>query len=591
MEDRAQLILIAQQKFERDQLISQAREKAVSEYSGGQSIMDDFAEADKMPKSQAAQIGLERGVSFGFRPAIKGAAAGLGSFIGNIEQRKKGEGLSSLVKRSLQAVPAAYQEGRQEALSEEALASKDRPGYMLGGDIAGNVLTAPLVPIKGLRGALALGAAQGTGRAVSEAESLKEAGQKIAEGAAYGGAGFGIAKGLERGAKVLGPQIKVGIGKVSDFMSDKNKAVFAKTASALTGESEKNIKNFVSKNAEINKIISDSGGDISSAADTMRETLSKQIQHFRQSMGQKIGDALENVSPDKNVAIKDVVSGLERMKSRINIKLDPEQSGQIDDIISKVMSLADESGNVSLKELHQVQQFLSERATGSYLKGGQMFVPGKVSKQAAKAGAREAKIILDKLAPEIKEANTKLFQLHKIEDNINKNLIAPGKNEAALLAAGGASSGRNRKFLESLGGILGKDVVGEAEKLSAAAAFINPSLLPKSAGGTTSTSRTILGGLIGGTIAGPVGSAIGAALTSPMALKHAINAGVVSKQVLDKVVGKSVEMTERGLSEAIRLVNTPQGLSAISRLSSQQLPGGAIDRRLKQLVKPKDNVE
>lgn len=550
----------------------------------GTDIRSEMEDADKIPRFDAAKIGIERVVSFGFRPAIKGAAGSVGAFLGEYEKSKPNEGLSERIQRSLKAMPNAYEEVRKEAVAEEARASKDRPGYVMAGDIAGSVLTSPLVALKGLKGAAALGAAQGAGRAVSEAESLPDAALKFGEGVGYGVAGYGAAKGIEKGAKLIAPMAKEMAQKASNFMSEKAKSAFVKTASTLTGETEKNIKTFVEKNAEVNKIIADSGGDIGTAADTMRETLSKQISGFRQSMNQKIGSALDAVSPEKTIVVDDVISGLDRVKARLNNNLKPEEISQIDELADRVRAVAGEAQKVSLKELHEIQDFLQDRAKGSYLKGGQIFVPGKTSQQAAKAGAREAKIMLDKLAPEIKEANSKLFQLHKIEENINKNLIAPGKSETALLAAGGASQGRNRRYLEALGNTIGKDVIGEAEKLSSAAAFANPNLLPKSAGGTTSTTRTLVSGGLGTALGGPVGGAVSAVMTSPMVLKQAIQSGAVSKRALDQMMGRSVEMSERGLGEVVKFLNTPNGQAIFNQvLNQQRVAEGPIRRRIERI--------
>ncbi|MEZ0392074.1 MAG: hypothetical protein ACAH59_07670, partial [Pseudobdellovibrionaceae bacterium] len=193
-DDRAALIQQAQQKHEREQLLAQAQEKFARETGVGGVIADGLEEADKMPRDQAARIGLERGVSLGFRPAIQGAAGGLGAFIGNMEKDVPGEGLAERIQRSIKTVPSAYEETRKESVAEEARAVKDRPGYVMAGDLAGNVLTSPLIAAKGLRGALALGGAQGVGRAVSEAESLPEAAVKFGEGLGYGAGGFAAAK-------------------------------------------------------------------------------------------------------------------------------------------------------------------------------------------------------------------------------------------------------------------------------------------------------------------------------------------------------------------------------------------------------------
>jgi len=308
---------------------------------------------------------------------------------------------------------------------------------------------------------------------------------------------------------------------------------------------------------------------------------------------QHADDRLDTVSSEKNISSDSIIDGLERVKSKINIKLKPEEAGQIDELIAKIKNVAglagkseSKGGMLSLKEVFEIQDMLYDSAKGSYLKGGQIFMPGKMSQQAAKSGAREAKLILDQAVPELRQANEALSKLHKIEENINKNLIAPGKSESAILAAGGATTGRNRLYLKELGKILDKDVVGEAEKLSAAAAFGNPSLMPKSSGGTTSTSRTVLSGLAGGLTAGPVGGAIGAAITSPFALKQAIGAGMIAKPVLEKAIGGVLNFADEAMvQKALQFINSPQGMTMMTRvpeaLSNNR--DSAIKRRMNRI--------
>lgn len=572
-----------------DDLLNDLSPDALNVIAGKKSpvsdIKNEIDDSNKMSRTDALMVSGAKGATLGLRPVIAGGGAGLGALIGELQRDVKGEGLSDKISRSFGAIKPAYSEGRESALAEQKKAETDRPGYALAGNIGGMALTLPFTAVRGIKGAMALGGAQGAAESISEGNSATKVLGDTLKGGAIGAASLGLAKGIEKAA----PLVKAGLEKTGSFIGDKSKNILAKVGSALTGETEKNIKTYASKYTEIQKMMNASGGDISVAADNVRSQLSKQIQSFRQSQGAKIGEALDAVSPEKSINAKDVLGALDKVKQRINIKLNPEDASQIDDIIQKVSSLADDAGNVSLKEVHQIQDFLSDRAKGAYLKNGQIFVPGKTAQIAAKHGAREAKMILDKAVPELKEANSKLFQLHKIEENINKNLIAPGKSEAALLAAGGATTGRNRLYLDSLGKILGKDVTGEAEKLAAGAAFSSPTLLPKSAGGTTSTTRTLVAGALGTALSGPVGGAVTAAITSPMALKKAIQTGVISQKVFDATLGKVASFTGKSVDHAVKLLDTPEGISLFNRFLNSTEQSNPMMRRMEVLGNKNQN--
>lgn len=560
------------------ELFDNLSEDALKIIAGDKGPVPEIANASDQKTSalEAAQIGATKGITFGFRPAIGGVGAGIGAMVGT----------PGGLKEKLAAFSPAYQEARADLLKEQQIAEKEHPYASIGGNIAGSAATLPFTVLRGLKGAVLAGGAMGAGEAVSENKDIEDVALNTAKGAGLGAASYGLAKGVEKAA----PVIKKGIIKVTDFLGEKAQNAFAKTASALTGETERNIKTFINKNKEVRALIKESGGDISGIADNVRDKISKDISLFRQQQNKQIGEALDNLNPEKIIDLEPITTQLEKVKARVNVKLKPEDAAQVDELIGKVKSLADENGKISLKELQEVKEFLQESGQNAYQKAGQLFQPGKLAQQAAKQSAREAKIIMDKAVPELKAANDKLFQLHRIEDTINKNLIASGKSESALLSAGGSEFGRNRTQLKQLGNIIGKDVIGEAEKLSSANAFINPNLVAKSGAGTTSTTRTLTGGAggaaVGAAIGGPIGGAIGAvagpALTSPAALKTAITTGIISKQALEKVLGFGIDLSEATMERLLPVLNDPKNADILSRIVTPQL-GSVVDRRMQAL--------
>jgi len=547
----------------------------------GSNIKADMEDANKMPRIEAAKIGLERGATFGFRPAIAGAGAGLGSLVGNMQMDVKGESLADKLKRSLSSVPAAYEEGRKDAIAQEDQARADRPGYVMAGDIAGNVLTSPLVALKGLKGAAALGAAQGAGRAVSEGEDIKDAAGKFGEGLAYGVGGYGAAKAIGAGVSAVAPSVKAGLARVGSAVSEKAGNTAAKVGSALTGVSEGDIKTYAKNAKEIMLMAKSSDGNVAEAADQVRQKFSNAIQKTRSNLNSEISTALK--SSDKVVDAEPILQAIASQKSKINPTLYTKEIAQIDDLAEKIGALS-KNGKIKISDAHDIKTFLQDRASSAYGFSSDPASLGTEAAKAAKSGAAIARKLVNEAEPVVASANNQLAKLYEITDGLNRNILNVGKPEAALLAAGSGGNTRNATGLANLGKATGSDMLEQAQKLSAMRTFANPQLLPQDTTGKA-VARMMTGAGAGTMIGGPLGAAIGGALTSPAALKAAIDTGRISSQMISAVLGKPVEMTEQGLVQAVRYLNTPQGLSALSQVASQQRPGeNALSRRMERMA-------
>lgn len=107
-----------------------------------------------------------------------------------------------------------YREGREMGRLEKERAQASAPKAYLGGQVVGAVGQAALlqglgVPVATPAGAVGMGALQGLG--ASEADltngELGQAALDTATGAAFGAAGYGLGKGLEKAAPVVGQQL------------------------------------------------------------------------------------------------------------------------------------------------------------------------------------------------------------------------------------------------------------------------------------------------------------------------------------------------------------------------------------------------
>ena len=303
-----------------------------------------------------------------------------------------------------------------------------------------------------------------------------------------------------------------------------------KVGTALTGIPEKEIESYVKYADDIDKMSKASHGDVGVAADNVRKQVYSNIMAKKQQLGQKISEALKSASPEKTIDIKDVIEHISSAKSKINPKLYPEKLADFDEILTKINSFT-EGGKVSVPELNELKEFLQENAKSSYFKAGQMFGRSKEVANTAKQAAARARKSLNDLAPEIKDANNQLSQLHDIEGKLNKNLIAEGKPESSLVAVGAGGQGRNRAILNRLGKATDQDIVAEAEKLAAMKEFRSPGLLPIDPTGKA-VARSGGAALIGGALGGIPGAVVGGLASSPLVTKGLLKTGMAGAKAI-----------------------------------------------------------
>lgn len=391
---------------------------------------------------------------------------------------------------------------------------------------------------------------------------------------------------LAKGAKGAGRIAKTGAAKTADVLAKTGEKVAnvaskttTKVGSALTGIPEKNIATYIKKTGEVDKVIAKHGGDMTLAADELRENLQTAIRSKISSLNNDVKEAIAKSPAGSFASNEAVIKALDHVKAGINPKLYPERIQEIEELTNKIKGLTEApykemlspnaqreiSAAMSAEAANEAKRFLQEAAKGSYVKGGQLFSSSDEAARAAKAGGREARKIEMKLAPDTIEPNKQLSKLHAYEKNVNKNLLAPGKTESALMAAGSGGNARNAKNLREIGEITGVDALGEAEKLSAAKTFANPSLLPTDATGK-SAARMAFAAVTGSALLGPAGSAIGLAFTSPAVLKQAIKAGKVTSEVVSKLAGGAKNMTDEVIEQAVKAANTEKGQAIIRTL-------------------------
>jgi len=514
------------------------------------------ANAEDTPR--ALRIGLEKAASLYTRPAIAGLGGAAGAFVGELQQ---GRGFRS----ALQQGKEAFSQARSEALLEQEEVAKKSPLASAAGELVGTIATAPLMPVRSLAGALKLAGATGVGQTIGEATSKEDALKTIGTNLAFGAATFGIGKGIEKGAVAIGERVKALIPE----------KFLAKIASTTTGIPDQDIITYSKNVDEINSLINKHGGDVASAADEVKVAISESIQKARASLGNGIKTQLESYPSDKVIPIKPIIAKIEEVAKTINKKLYPEVYEEIADNINKIKSLS-KGGKLSVQDLNDVKMFLQDNSTDAFVKNGQIFPRDTKAARAAKAGYTEARSILNELDPTIAEANNQLHQLHVLEKNLNKNLIAPGKPASALIAAGSGENQRNLNQLKLIGQLTGTQPVEAAQKLGAMKSFADTRLLPQGPQTGITVSRIASGAGLGALVAEAgdadpkTGALIGAAATGPTALKALINTG---------------NFASKNINNAIKFINNPSTRSVIQRqLGTTEGSDDKIDAMKRRLM-------
>ncbi len=500
-------------------------------------------EPDAAYKAKATLEGFGQGVAAGYLPQIEaGTERAISGGLGLLGMGPDAAD-DKLRKQGFNVPEQSYVKSRDQNIARMNKYAQDVPGYYYGGQVGGVLATAPLI---------SKNIARLPGMATSAAGLLGKATQAAASGAIQGaiqnpGDTAGEVNPIQAKERLNNATTGAAIGgglSVAGSALQKIPSFSKKVSSALTGLSQNDINTYAKATDEVNSLIERSGGDVTEATDLVRSKFQKDLISTRQRFSKQITSALESAPKEATIDATPILDRLQAAKDRLDPVYGSDAIKEIDDIISKVQTKA-EDGALSLVDLFKTKEYLQDQGKSAYFKGGQIFSRGKEAQIAAKQAAGESRKILNSLSPEIAEANNRLSIMHNLEDQLNKNMITPGTPDAALLAAGSGGNPRNAKLLQRMGDITGTDALGEAQKLSAAKAFAKAPLLPAD---TTGKSLTRMATGIGlGSIKGVPGMIAGGLLSSPAVTKGIINTA--------NVVGKGVNAIP-GIASAPGLIQT-----------------------------------
>jgi hypothetical protein len=426
-----------------------------------------------------------------------------------------------------------------------------------------------------------------------EGMTLKKGG--ILDPTASGAAGFAMdlaadpttllpAVGLAKRA-AQGTKLAEAGGKLLDRIPTMAKAT-AKMGETFTGVPEKATETYIKNTDAVNALSKRLGGDISLGADELRSDWQSQLRNRKNSLGKQLQDVVDTSSPNRTVNISPVLDRLQTYQSKLNPNLKSEDVAQLKELLDKTRGELPSLGEtvagppspyVSPKSLKELKDFYQERGKSAYMKNGQIFNPSPEAAKAAKIAGADTRKLFNAALPEGAEVNNQLSLLHQFEDGgkygekINKNLITPEKPDTALLAIGNGTNPRGKRMLDRFSKVTGQDVLPDVNNLAAARQFGKTSLVSVDNTGK-GVERMLKASVLPAVLGHPVAAAVAAGLTSPLALKAAVNAGNVSKKMIQALSRKTGPLTDIMVKDAFRALQTPEGQVMYRALQESSRP-------------------
>lgn len=345
-------------------------------------------------------------------------------------------------------------------------------------------------------------------------------------------------------------------------------------AEQTTGVSRKLWEHYAKHADEINQLAKNYVGEnrYFQAFKDARNSWAGAVEARKADLGQLIEQGLKEAPRASKISTKTILDELNNAKKTLHPEYDAPVLAEIDGMINKIRSVAPE-GKMSAWDLYHTQRFLHDRAGRAFSEGGQIFNNSPKAARAAKAARYKATELVNQHFPDtIAKANKEYVELHNIDDILPKSILDAEGSTAALRKAALDPNSKEAEALKRLGKFLYGDesrLLHEAKNAATFESMTNLPLNPRSGGGTTSTSRTILGGGIGlgsqfsdDPKVKALGGAAGAAIASPAVLKMMLDAGLEVPRRAKALAGKGglLEKGANKISPAIKALDAKGGL-------------------------------
>lgn len=379
--------------------------------------------------------------------------------------------------------------------------------------------------------------------------------------------------------------------KTSGFLKNSG----ARLAETMTGVPKADFLNYIDENEAITALKQKYGSGWKQAFDEFRDRTRGAIDTKRKGLNEQIGATLASTPENASINAQSLFSQLQQERAKLNPALPSEKASmdKIDSMMDMVGSLADEKGAISPQNAYKLQREFWQNS--KFTDPATLLPNPEASQRAARgAGVATRSKVADAM-PEIADANSKLSQLHGIEDTLSPGLVDNNKAAHSLVRGGTDPNSVEWQQLKQLGDWLGVDLNKEAKQLAAYKRFSDVKLSPFDSTGKANYRMGLgaLGGLA--TFGNSEGSpesrllkslGVGAAFSSPRTYKGLIDAGLLAgrqgRKVLKGAQG-AMEGLERG---GEKLGNVSRGLLKGTKEFIKDEEGAFDPEALRKLLKP-----
>lgn len=360
-------------------------------------------------------------------------------------------------------------------------------------------------------------------------------------------------KPLVQGAKIVGKTAGA-LGKGGAYLAEQT-----------TGIPRQVWANYGKRAKEIGRLAKDYVGEsrYNQAFTDFRNTIGDAIAGRKNQLNEMIDKGLSGASRSSKIPVEPILKELDVTMRGLHPVTEASAINEIQGLKNIVRELAPE-GKMSAWDTYKLQRYFHNRSMNAFAEGGQIFNPSSQAAKAAKSARYKTTELVNKLFPDtIKKANQEFVLLHNIDDIIPPSMLNPNASVAALRRAALDPNSKERKGLAQLSRFLHGDdrLVQGALDLATFEKTTNLPINPLSGGGTTSTSRTLLGGgvgLLGEASDDPqlkwAARGAGAMIASPALLKLAIDAGLTVPRTA-KAIGGSGGLLEKGADKIAPVVS------------------------------------
>lgn len=430
---------------------------------------------------------------------------------------------------------------------------KDNPnlsyGTELAGNIAGGAATASMLPSISLDNiaAATLGKKGITKAGIGAVELLKSIGPAALGSGALGAIKSpdqygGISDGLnldKRLENAKSDALITGALGAAPYIVGGAKNALKSLASSSSGIPLDEINNLASRVDKVKELYNEGGKDFQTIADNIRDKTITAVNAKKSELNGIISNELKNSSPDKIIPTQPLTEKIKAYISELSPNYNAEDIKELQSIITNIENEGAGTGALSIKELNATKKYLQSIAEKAYNEPG-LFSNAKEVARVAKDGARDARLMLNEISPNIAQANNTLSYLHDIDEALSPSVLKESAAAGKLFSVGTGANASDIKQLERLDSVVGTNTVQSAKDMATARTFYGngatgAGILPQHP-----TGRSLIGPLVGGALGGPLTAALGAAIASPLAIRTAIEASQIAAPLAKKISELSI---------------------------------------------------